>query len=471
MGINKSQPQLDFVDVPVNADLPVFVDPFAIAQRPDELSQTCHKTLITFFQLIVDSIRGGDDEGARRLLLHLREPNETRLGLSAKRPRGAGIGQRQATELYEALKDSSAVTTGFIASLEECELMIDGISRDKISDLTTNIIRRSLVKYTQDQCELLGIPVRTVALPPWFDAATLQWRQDYWDVPVHNDKPIVLVPKIFVRRDPAYDAQRYYHHFVLDFLQAEELSANSSLVKAFKDGTRYVTKKDVAAKYPLSKEFLYQFSKKHPEVLKRYRAYLEKMESGSNAAALEGFEEDAVTAESLAVILKKTPPGKQHADAYHDLMIGVAEFLFFPYLVNPKKEEKIHQGRKRIDIVMDNSASSGVFRRIHEVAHLPCFYVVCECKNYKGEIANPELDQIMGRFSTNRGRVGFLLCRQFDDRAKFVERCRDTMRDGNGLIIPLDDKAVLRLLDLIESGKRDQLDGEFTKLVDEVWLA
>jgi hypothetical protein len=45
------------------------------------------------------------------------------------------------------------------------------------------------------------------------------------------------------------------------------------------------------------------------------------------------------------------------------------------------------------------------------------------------------------------------------------------MRDGNGLIIPLDDKAVLRLLDLIESGKRDQLDGEFTKLVDEVWLA
>jgi hypothetical protein len=96
---------------------------------------------------------------ARDLLAHLREPTETRFGLSSKRPAGAGIGPHQAQQLFEALRDSSAVTTGLLSSLEECELMIEGIGRDKISDLTTNVIRAHLIEYTQQQCKLHGVPM------------------------------------------------------------------------------------------------------------------------------------------------------------------------------------------------------------------------------------------------------------------------------------------------------------------------
>jgi len=31
---------------------------------------------------------------------------------------------------------------------------------------------------------------------------------------------------------------------------------------------------------------------------------------------------------------------------------GAVEFLFFPELIFPRKEHKIHKGRKRIDVVM-----------------------------------------------------------------------------------------------------------------------
>jgi len=31
--LKKSQAELDFVDVPVNADIPLFVDPFALSQK------------------------------------------------------------------------------------------------------------------------------------------------------------------------------------------------------------------------------------------------------------------------------------------------------------------------------------------------------------------------------------------------------------------------------------------------------
>jgi len=120
---------------------------------------------------------------------------------------------------------------------------------------------------------------------------------------------------------------------------------------------------------------------------------------------------------------------------------------------------------------MENAAASGIFHRLHSVRHTPCSYIPFECKNYSNEVANPELDQLAGRFGVNRGQVGFLLCRRFEDRARFVQRCRDTFRDARGLIVGLDDAAITRLLQHIEQGDRPAADVEIGRLIDEVWLA
>jgi hypothetical protein len=170
--LDKTQAELDFVDVSLNTDNRLFVDPFALAQRVDRWSQQAHLTAVSFFQAIIDSIREGEHDRARDLLGHLREPNETRLGYSRRRSQGAGIGHDQAEDLYEALRDSSAVQTGFIHSLEESELMIEGISHDKISDLTTNINRGELAEYTSEQCVLHNIATHQIAMPPCFDSIT-----------------------------------------------------------------------------------------------------------------------------------------------------------------------------------------------------------------------------------------------------------------------------------------------------------
>lgn len=150
-------------------------------------------------------------------------------------------------------------------------------------------------------------------------------------------------------------------------------------------------------------------------------------------------------------------------------MIGVLEFLFHPDLLNPEKESEIHQGRKRIDIKMENGTMSGTLHRLHDVKKLPCAYVSIECKNYTTEIANPELDQLAGRFSANRGKFGILCCRQFENRAKFIERCRDTLADDRGLIVPFDDTTVKRMLGAVEDGKRRDIDAELNSLINEVW--
>jgi hypothetical protein len=120
---------------------------------------------------------------------------------------------------------------------------------------------------------------------------------------------------------------------------------------------------------------------------------------------------------------------------------------------------------------MENGARQGIFHRLHDVRKLPCSFVPIECKNYSTEIANPELDQLAGRFSVNRGKFGFLCCRTFEDRTLFVERCRDTFKDDRGLIVPLDDNTILILLDKVQKGLRREIDAELTKLINEVWVS
>jgi hypothetical protein len=94
------------------------------------------------------------------------------------------------------------VREGIITALEETELMIDGISDDKISDLTTNIIRGHLVEYTRDQCQLYGIETEQVAIPPIFDTDSMEWEERFVNLPVWNNRPVVLVPKSIVRYSP-----------------------------------------------------------------------------------------------------------------------------------------------------------------------------------------------------------------------------------------------------------------------------
>lgn len=173
-------------------------------------------TVGAFFQQVVDDIRSGHEGHAWELLSHLNEPNETRLGLSKKQPNGKAIGKIQAGAIYEALKSSSAVREGFITALEECELMIDGIGHDKISDLTTNILRGHLVEYTRIQCELFDVPTYSVPAAPIFNTDSMEWEDTYVDLPVWRNKPILLVPKSAVRFSPAYDSGRYYRATIFD---------------------------------------------------------------------------------------------------------------------------------------------------------------------------------------------------------------------------------------------------------------
>ena len=83
---------------------------------------------------------------------------------------------------------------------------------------------------------------------------------------------------------------------------------------------------------------------------------------------------------------------------------------------------------------------------------LTCRFVFVECKNYGQDVHNPELDQLIGRFDPNRGKVGIMVCRRIEDWDLYVKRCRDAYRSHGGLILTLQDKDLIELAQRRGSG-------------------
>lgn len=459
--INKNQSELDFVDVPLNTDIPLFVDPYAFHSSVGSIYKEGSDCIRSFFNAVVDAIRDGDNRLARSLLNSLSEPNETHLGLSIGKSRGRGVSGVQADQLFNSLMKSEAVKSGMLADLGELELMVDGIGHDKISDITTNITRAVLIKYTQIQCDLYDIKMFRVASGTFWCRDELKWKQDYVDLPVFEEEKIILVPKMVVRWNMSVNHQEYYNHFVLNFLQQQHINAGSSLVKFLADGTPRVTKKDVKKSTPLSKEFLFEFSKKYPEVLESYRQDLKHAKPVANEEIIERFGEEfdeTLFAKALSRKLPEIKLGAKEASNYHDYMIGVLTFLFSPFLSAPTKERPLHDGRKRVDISFTNSATSGFFFRCLKSAALNALEIAVECKNYTSDPANPELDQLSGRFSPLRGKIGILVARQCCNKDLFIQRCRDTARDQRGVIIPFFDDDLIELLNYVANAERNLID-------------
>ena len=347
--------------------------------------------------------------------------------------------------MIEAIKSSAAFSSGLLTDLSEMALYVENVDRDKISDLTTNIIREHLVDYTNQQCELYGIPVRDYNGPPMWNANRRNWESKFVKLPYISDDPVLLVPKHIVRRRLSLDSQDFYNKQITDFLVSEHLTANSSLVTVLKNKTRKVYKGDVRKKHPKSKSLIADIVSKHPNMLDFYKKMAKQ--TGMMVNFSEDHPSTSAVCVELASKLQATPTGAKDADRYHQLSLGILTTCFYPSLIQPHKEWEINGGRKRIDIVFTNAADTGFFAHRRDANNTSATMVIVECKNYSSDINNPEIDQLLGRFDLNRGKFGIITCRAIDDEKLLLERCRDLAKGSTGYIIVLTDKDLLEILD------------------------
>lgn len=460
-----SQPSLEFLDVDVEGDVRVFVDPHAFRLIDTDWANECVSLLQDFYDELLDAIRNDNRARGLELLAHAGESNEVHLGLSRGPAQGSGVGRELAADIYDALARSTTVLNGLATDLEETVLFVEGVLHDRVSDMTINIVRSELIRFTQQVCVKYGVPLTPgVESGPMWDRRTHRWTADFAELPLVPSGKLLLIPRAIVRKRGTFDPGDYLQHFVLPYMAEREMNTvGSPLVRQRSltgrhRGALYVTKKSIAererqlgrsVKATNSKE-----TNENPDLLRQYRLArtgASEPPSHDDLADLTGAEEPDWD-ELLDAVLN-VAPGAAGADQYHRAVQNLLTALLYPSLDLPQREVQIHEGRKRIDIVFVNIAVKGFFHWLENGLQIPSAWIVVECKNYTSALGNPEYDQITGRFSTRRGQFGLLLYRGYgDDKATVVRHFRDAASDGRGYVIALDDHDLREMVEARKGG-------------------
>lgn len=453
--LGKTQPSLKFIDVDIEKDARLFVNARAIRLLKSDFGDHCTDLIQDFFAELLSAVRSGKDARALQLLSNLSEPNETHLGLSRGKSDGRGLGPERARQIWQSFRVSKAVKTGLLEDLEDTTLLIDGVSVDILSDIITNIIRGPLINYTQEVCEEYDIPLsEDVSSGPVWNMKTKAWDVDYVKLPTPKEQKLLLVPKSIVRVDSDYNVSQYYRHYVLERLREEEEARNTSLVHIIKSGKKKgekrVYKTELAAKYgKKEKAVSIKQTDNHPDLLTKYKKdHSAPTPALSHREISEALGSAGPNWDTLLNAVINLMPGRKGAYAYEDAIQDLLIALFYPVLVDPDNQTKIHGGLKRVDITFTNYARTGFFEWLGR--NYSGSYVFVECKNFGEELGNPEVDQIAMRMSKQRGMFGMIVCRKVEDRKLMLSRCQAVARDEGKYILVLDDAD---LAVLVESAK------------------
>ncbi|MEV5574442.1 hypothetical protein AB0L06_30780 [Spirillospora sp. NPDC052269] len=209
----------DWFDALLERDTLLFVDPFLIFSDEDPRWNQAHDSMMDYFhnafELLARSGLKQSHQYYRRTLslMEFPEPREFRLGYVEASSNGSGNGRGLAKKVVEAM--SEAIKRGLedIRHFEELGILVPGIDKDRISDVTCNLLKPNFIEYTQHACHSLGIAMQEVMVPHGhFDESRRRWTAERQLLPVDPDtqKPILLTPKRFLRELPTLSASSWY---------------------------------------------------------------------------------------------------------------------------------------------------------------------------------------------------------------------------------------------------------------------
>jgi hypothetical protein len=221
-----------FLDVHVEADNPLFLDPSRIRNGTDHYSVRAHQLLVDFFtevlrcrlsSSLVDQRRGHD------LLMKLNEPNETRLGYTADGSRGHGFGPGMGSLLWDELREP-VVQERALTRLEELAVVLPRVAEDLISDMSTRIIFEALVEFTQDMMRRYGGKLASSAkdcdAQIWDPAQG--WTTKTVSLPHIAGRHLLLVPTEWAGPHLLMGPMPFYNRFATEAIQQEQTYYDSA---------------------------------------------------------------------------------------------------------------------------------------------------------------------------------------------------------------------------------------------------
>jgi hypothetical protein len=314
----------EWFDPILSIDTRLFIDPFLLyaAETGDFVGS--HAEVIAFFNSVFKKVAaaGGDTTSIHwrhaEALLTFPEVPELCLGYTATGTKGAGSGQGFARTITVALWDAVKAGVKELRHFEEIGILGEGIGADRISDITSCLIRRRLATYTERICQAHNVPM----VPANFVRGQYDVVVERW-VPLRTQLPrnpstgsfILLAPRQYLRSLPTINADDFWD-FCYD-------STNDTL--------RLEYGQDVTCN--VDKATIVDFAKRHPDIRAAYVASTEAEPpqpydlDRDRQGLVEWYDASGrfCLANPLKLTIQQTSDFEQAIDHMHDAFVHYVE--------------------------------------------------------------------------------------------------------------------------------------------------
>mgnify|MGYP001386850930 FL=1 len=209
------------IDISLVCDIPLFIDPMLIFNSDKKEYQALHKEIIQYFHFLYTKAKQGLSRKEINAWFNFSEIPNNWFGFSLVGNKGLALGKKYAQFLYNNIEfalDTHGISQG--QHIEKAMLLYEGSGKDKISDLTVNLIKRFLCEYTQNFAKEYIPPNLCKTLPvekAYFNYDTESFVSKEYVLPyVFNQKGkieyVLLTPFDILREDePSINRDDFYN--------------------------------------------------------------------------------------------------------------------------------------------------------------------------------------------------------------------------------------------------------------------
>lgn len=424
-GIPLLQSEMDFAIPFMDEDIPLYVDPFLLWNSPSQMDNMLHSGMLSSFNSLGSIYIDGKEQAAIDNLIFLSECDEVGLGLSKSR-KGRPINAETAKNILELFKMIPKVQQYGLKHFEQIQLLVDQISKDRISDIACSLLKSFLIDYTIDQCQKLGIPLQQVELHR-YDYKRSKIIKESVKLPVNEEskQSVLFVPKRWLRFTPWLNYDDYFKHYLINNIEKEY------------DGTK-------------NRIEILKYNRENFGQIEKYVALKETNRGECQNDPL--FSKiSVVSARRKVENIKKLPSGKSgKADKeYEELMGQVLTSFLYPHLDFAAEQSRIESGTQIRDLIFYNNISTDFLKEIRET--YDCKQIVIELKNVQ-KIEREHINQLNRYMSDSFGRFGIIFTRNKPTKQMFKNTI--DLWSGHRRCILIMDDSDLSLMETCEHGKQ-----------------
>jgi hypothetical protein len=439
-GILVAQDQLDFAIPFLDEDIPLYVDPFLLWRSPSQMDNALHTSLINAFNYLGVLSSEGKENQAAATLIAASECDEVGLGSSSTR-RGKRIGVEKALEIVTLFRRVPQYERSGFRHFEEIQFFVDGISKDRISDISCSFLKSFLIDFTIGQCLLHGVPRQLAEVQNVYDYRRNVFEtQKGIELPVNpiDGKPLLFVPKRWLRFVPWISYEDYFQkHCPQDDISHTPDELTRVEVLNYNRGHF-----GVVDSYVRTKERTFEdchndplFSQIPIVSARRKLASIRKLQSGKTEGA-----------------------DKKYEDAIGQLMPS----LLYPKLDFAQGQARTDSGVSIRDLIFYNTASTKFLDDIYKT--YGSRQITFEMKNV-ASIERLHVDQLNRYLAEELGTFGVFVTRNPLMKAEMT-RTIDLWSGQRKAIISLTDEDLEQMVELFDSKQRDPLDVLVKKYVE-----